>query len=95
MSATAPVSPIRNDVPLMLRVDPADWQRYGPVGSSIPGSRHLRDYCVICGQPIRVSDVRRHNACDEHFPDRRPAPAEKNRRSDQLAMRLTPVAMEP
>ena len=25
-----------------------------PRGSPIPGSRFLRDYCVSCGEPIRV-----------------------------------------
>jgi hypothetical protein len=27
-----------------------------PRGTPIPGSRHVRDYCHICGEPIRVDE---------------------------------------
>jgi hypothetical protein len=29
-------------------------RRYGRRGSSIPGSRLVRDYCWYCGQPMRA-----------------------------------------
>jgi len=29
--------------------------RYGLPGSRIPGSRYVRWYCVICGEPMRVT----------------------------------------
>jgi len=29
--------------------------RYGPSGGPIPGSRYVRWYCVLCGEPMRVS----------------------------------------
>lgn len=38
----------------MARYRPPDIEQYGEIGSVIPGSRLLRDYCVVCGEPIRV-----------------------------------------
>jgi len=39
---------------------------HGQPGSAIPGSRLVRDYCVECGEPMRVSrdDVGRGMDCD-------------------------------
>ena len=33
---------------------PFDFATYGRPGSSIPGSRFVRGYCPICGDPIRT-----------------------------------------
>jgi hypothetical protein len=30
------------------------YQRYGQPGDPIPGSRYVRAYCAVCGDPIRV-----------------------------------------
>ena len=35
-------------------------QRYGLPGSDIPGTRLMRDYCIDCGQAIRVKHVGQH-----------------------------------
>lgn len=29
--------------------------RYGCPGDPIPGSVYVRDYCAVCGEPIRVA----------------------------------------
>ncbi len=31
-----------------------DIEKYGAPGSPIPGSKYHRDYCCLCGEPIRV-----------------------------------------
>jgi predicted RNA-binding Zn-ribbon protein involved in translation (DUF1610 family) len=32
-----------------------DIEKYGKIGSEIPGSRFFRAYCPACGQPVRVT----------------------------------------
>lgn len=38
-----------------------------PVGSRIPGSQYLRDYCSRCGEPMRVEEVGA-NYCEDCCP---------------------------
>jgi hypothetical protein len=38
-------------------------ERLASIGQPIPGSHLLRDYCVSCGEAIRVTDASRPNVC--------------------------------
>ena len=59
--------------------------RYGPAGSRIPGSRYVRWYCELCGEPMRVSGrlwpplIRNCERCDSrhgYVPERKAAPTD-------------------
>ena len=51
----------------------ADW---GEVGSRVPQSKYRRDYCFLCGEPIRVSlnMIGSPNACSFCQPAFRGSP---------------------
>lgn len=36
---------------------------YGQPGDPIPGSKYVRDYCLYCGEAIRVVDASQLNMC--------------------------------
>ena len=38
-------------------------ETYGQIGSPIPGSRLVRDYCATCGEPIRVTSCGGEHIC--------------------------------
>ena len=43
-------------------------ERYGPPGSPIPNSRFVRQYCSVCGDPIRaLPDQKPPFACECYF----------------------------
>jgi hypothetical protein len=44
-----------------------------PVGTKIEGSQYVRDYCFMCGEPIRVSakNILWPNACSVCRPEPR------------------------
>jgi len=50
----------------------SDLLEYGPSGSQIPGSSLLRDYCIKCGQPMRVVDAGKPNVCLDCRPTGQP-----------------------
>lgn len=40
-------------------------QRAAQIGSRIPGSKLIRDFCACCGEAIRVCDISQKNFCLE------------------------------
>jgi len=38
-----------------VRISESTLARYGAPGDPIPGSAYVRDYCAVCGDPIRVA----------------------------------------
>jgi len=42
----------------------ADIEKYGEVGSAIPGSKLVRGYCAECGTPIRVPELGMGRLCE-------------------------------
>lgn len=62
----------RTDIPIFVAppdqrptigIKRSDMLEYGPRGSRIQGSKLLRDYCVYCGQAMRVLDAGITNTC--------------------------------
>ena len=49
-----------------------DTSKWGEIGSSIRGSKLVRDYCVRCGEPIRVVSVSPGVCCLDCHPTGRP-----------------------
>jgi len=47
-------------------ITPALIAKYGEPGSIIPGTKHRRAYCGVCGEPIRIKARGRysHGTCD-------------------------------
>lgn len=39
-----------------MKPSPQTVARYGQPGDVIPGSVYQRDYCAVCGEPIRVHE---------------------------------------
>jgi hypothetical protein len=37
--------------------------RAAQIGSRIPGSKLIRDFCACCGEPIRVVCISKNNVC--------------------------------
>lgn len=62
----------------------SDLLEYGPSGSRIPGSRLLRDYCIRCCQPIRVTDASKPNLCLDCNPTGTPGTRTSNATSGEI-----------
>lgn len=47
--------------------DADSHSQWGEIGEPIEGSIYLRDYCLVCGQPIRVEPemIGKPNSCQE------------------------------
>lgn len=58
--------------------------RFGRIGSRIEGSNLFRDYCISCGQPIRVVDAGKPNTCLDCKPDGVPGARSGNVTSGEI-----------
>ena len=63
-----------DDTPVELDAEPSKTicGSHGPVGSAIEGSNLIRDYCCVCGEPMRVAVLRGDVACLSCHPTGQP-----------------------
>ena len=57
----------------------------GPVGSAIAGSNLIRDYCCVCGEPMRVAVLRDSAACLSCQPTGHPGTKHDTFEAKQIA----------
>ena len=63
-------------IPVAGRLEFATVGRYGEIGVAVDDSQYFRDYCYMCGEPIRVPRqmLGLPNACSICQPDYRGKP---------------------